>query len=111
MPKAWYPAAPECEKLVAVSEQSNLFGDFLEWLVDEMGYAICEEVHDPQGSPEYSFMPIRTAFGDLLAAYFGIDMCKVEQERRAILEYLQQHQDKEAQIRITVDGEEIANEE
>lgn len=66
-----YPNTPELDKFEAVSDYSQLIGEFLEWYRDE------EE--------EQSRQPIE----HVLAAYYNIDLKKVEQERREILSYLQ----------------------
>lgn len=108
-----YPAAPECDKLVSNAQESHKIGDFLDWLIDDKGYAICEEAHDSQAMPEYEYFPIRQGFEALLADYFGVDMKKVERERRAILKYVQRiaSQNAEPTVSMKVDGEEFMDEE
>ena len=88
---------PECDRMLAVHEDSNKIGFFLDWLkeqdiylgkphthaddcLDEDGrYTIC-------GYREGEFVFMGEDFEHLLARYFRIDLKKVEQERRAILE-------------------------
>ena len=92
------PACPECEKLHAIHEQSQKCGEFIEWLqqtkgiwfakphehTDECydkGFAMCGLRKD-----ELSVVALDTQ--KTLAEFFEIDMKKVEEERRALLEYL-----------------------
>jgi len=70
----------ELEKLRSVQERSQAIGDFLGWL-GEQGIFLCR-------SQERGFYPIPETTEQLLAKYFNIDLNKVEQEKRAILERL-----------------------
>ena len=63
---------PEHEKLGAVKNESQIIGEFLEWLLAEK-LIICEE-------DKLIFS------GKLLAKYFDIDLEKLEEERRRMLE-------------------------
>lgn len=70
---------PECEKLKAIAEKSNLIGCFL----DESDYVLCtfnERLNQ--------YWPTHNSLESILAKYFDIDMEKVEAERRAMLEKL-----------------------
>ena len=73
---------PECEKIAAVQEKSRELTNFVDWL-REHGYSICEEV--TYGDQE-EWVTTRRPFEQLFADYFGIDLKKVEEERRALLE-------------------------
>ena len=75
---------PELEKMKAVNNESQSIGQFLEWL-DERGLAVCKitEHHNPV------YMPTTQGIEGLLAEYFSIDLVKVENEKRKILEGLQ----------------------
>ena len=73
---------PECEKLSAVSADSNKIGAFLDWLVYDKGIYLAEY------SELDELWAINTPFERLLAEYFEIDLDKVEDERRAMLEGL-----------------------
>ncbi len=129
---------PECDKMLAVSEDSQKIGEFLEWLGSQ-GLHVCSLVtkrpceyrgrryacsggrlyygedvsslgHLLVDESEYEseairrcdacrgsgmvdliqphFSPVSGTINTLLAKYYGIDMDKVERERRAILEDL-----------------------
>ena len=133
-------AESELERMAAVREQSQVIGEFIDWLqhragshvhlmesvspeVDKRGKAvyrdldgnIVEDWHEPnlgmvlKNSDEYDkqedektrrgihrklvpdmngeqFLPCRFTIEELLAEFFAIDLDKVEQERRALLE-------------------------
>lgn len=86
------PPCPECEKLAAVSDQSNQIGAFLKWLFVEgdTPYYICQ--WDDTYGGYYSTPLGDTGINKLLAKYFEIDLDKVEQERRALLDWLREVQ-------------------
>lgn len=100
------PECPECEKLTQVSEESQKIGFFLEWLSGQ-GIILAKYDHDFSGTLRDSegneedydemLMPTWEYKGDtginkLLAAYFDIDLDKVETERRTLLKWLQEQQ-------------------
>ena len=69
---------PECDKLAAVSEDSNKIGAFLDWL-SEQGIRLAKYTEDDELLEE------RSKIEELLARYYGIDLKKVEDERQSIL--------------------------
>jgi hypothetical protein len=90
---------PECDKLLEAQEKSLLLSEFVDWL-KENGYAICERAsnepdavmdslkgEDPRESYAWWRLP-RIPTEAIFAKFFGIDLAKVEEERRAILEDL-----------------------
>jgi len=80
-----YPPTPELDKMKAVRNQSQCIGAFLDWLFNEKRQMICEI--SPDG---VDWLPTDNQdIQKILAEYFGIDLQKVEAERRAILERLQ----------------------
>lgn len=123
---------PECDRMLAVADDSHKLGEFLDWLnaqdihlavwrthevcdwvpmtggrADRAGIERCEggQLVDKEGAPvddecgmchgtgqvELVRPRLETAsepYERLLARYFGIDLQKVEEERRAILEAL-----------------------
>jgi hypothetical protein len=84
------PKCPECEKLAGVAEESNKIGDFLDWMIDNTSFRVCE-----YDSNEY-FSSSHFQRELLLAQYFDIDLKKVEQERRSLLKWLRsQHRKKQ----------------
>lgn len=75
---------PECEKLLAVSKESNSIGQFLDWLTGEKGFELGKYPEDTD-----HLVPAVYNIEKLLAEYFDIDLDKVEEERLSILASLQ----------------------
>jgi len=73
------PETPELEKMRGVREESQKIGRFLDWLRGE-GLEVCKV----GGEPFY------LSIEQLLAKYFEIDLEKVEEERRALLDHLRE---------------------
>lgn len=65
---------PECDKLHKVKDESQNIGEFLDWLI------------------EYHNVSLPDSIVDLLAEYFNIDLEKVEEEKRTILDELRRKQ-------------------
>lgn len=93
------PDCPECERLHEVSPFSQKIGEFLEWLQSEKGIVLgTYHEHDENcyGSDSYricglcrdELYPTRLSIEQVLAEFFEIDLTKVENERRALLESL-----------------------
>lgn len=88
---------PECEKRAAVSETSQKIGEFLDWLLnDGLVEASPPSLKErPRGvtlaylEPGKRLVPLGWPIEHLLAAYFEIDLNKVEEEKRAILGFLE----------------------
>lgn len=67
---------PEHEKLSAISAESQAIGQFL----DEGTYTLCEvDKYD-------RFVPVGKSIQEILADYFGIDLNKIEAEKRQMLD-------------------------
>jgi hypothetical protein len=81
-----YPATPELDKLKALQGETQPIGNFLDWLLHEKGYSICEL--DSHGESVIVSSSIET----FLADYFKIDRKKVEEEKQAILEWMRNQQ-------------------
>lgn len=104
---------PECEKLSQTSKESNKLGAFIDWL-NERGIYLAEYprtcshyggkcnlghkldifdcgpgCEDYDEDTEGQLQPTNHTVERLLADYFEVDLAKVEEERRAILEDLQ----------------------
>ena len=78
---------PECDKMLAVQNESLILSEFVDWL-NSKGYAICK-VEETPGYPKEQWIPFRKSYEELLADYFGVDLKKAEQEKQAILKSLQ----------------------
>ncbi len=85
---------PEHEKLHAVKERSQAIGEFLEWLGTN-GFHLAKwmKVCAPDGSAgecDEVDQLVQQSFNieNLLAEYFQIDLAKLEQEKRAMLEQI-----------------------
>lgn len=74
---------PECEKMSAVSDKSQVCGEFLEWLNAE------KDLHLGSYTSEGLMRGVNVKTEALLAEFFEIDLKKVEAERRAMIEGLQ----------------------
>ncbi len=70
---------PEHEKLRAVSEQSQVIGEFL----DNCCFTLCEYSHELD-----EYCPVQYSIQEVLAKYFNIDLNKIEAEKRQMLETL-----------------------
>lgn len=98
------PTCPECEKMAKVRDQSQKIGEFLEWLRGEKEIVFCtyhqhskscydneEDYEDHKyarcGYREDDLAPAPIRTEEILAEFFDIDLDKIEQERRALLEY------------------------
>jgi len=84
-PKGQTPQYPECEKLKMVINASLLIVEFLEWLSSKKNLSLCEWKDGYTGQGYYSS---HYQIEDLLAEFFEIDLKKVEEERRQIIEDL-----------------------
>lgn len=72
---------PEHVKLAAVSDKSQVIGEFLE-AMGLRGYRLAEYI---QGSEEEGMFPLRQTTQDILAEFFEIDRVVLEREKQAIL--------------------------
>lgn len=108
-------AYPEHEKMKAVKDRSQVVGDFIEWIKSEYNtdFAVWKtsswicDIHGeitenrvgrqelcPDCSPDdhkvfwrpEGYYPIRKSTEQLLAEFFEIDLRKVEDEKRAMLD-------------------------
>lgn len=110
-----YP--PEHDKLREVAEFSQKCGEFLEWLSDDkkltlareceweetdvvatcsvLGYdrhgRKSEEIEKALTKNVRGLLPAREQRDELLAEFFEIDRWKLEDEKRAILDYVRSH--------------------
>ena len=82
------PAMPEAEKLVKVSEKMQEVGEFMEWL-GQRGIFLYEWQAKLGSTPE-GFKPIEQPIERLIAEFYDIDMNKVEDERRALIDWMRE---------------------
>ena len=77
------PDQPQSElaKMLAVQDQSQVIGEFIDWLSSK-GMTICSSNGGLRGT---LFHPVAIPTEELLAQHFGIDLQAAEAERRAIL--------------------------
>ncbi len=76
----------EHAKLNRVKDKSQAIGEFLDWLSEQRGIALCK--YDPAHPP---YWPIHKRTEQLLAEFFQIDLKKIEDEKRAMLASLQEN--------------------
>lgn len=87
------PHYPEHEKLKAVAETSQQIGNFLNWLEEEKGYVLCEYRERQEESHQIfpaQYRPVSINMNSILAEYFDIDLARLEDEKRQILELLRE---------------------
>jgi hypothetical protein len=98
--KKQLPACPECDKLHAIAAKSQVCGEFLDWIKGQFFLAKSHEhsdecfVRDDGEDDGFRHCGLRidelTASHEstesLLARFFNIDMVKVENEKRALLD-------------------------
>lgn len=81
----------ECEKASKVAEESRTIGNFLDWLMNERQPSVVLAVwEDYEDLDDTVLCPIieGNSIEKLLAEYFGIDLNKMEKEKKALLEGL-----------------------
>ena len=77
---------PEHDKLKAVMEKSQAIGEF----IDGNEKYVLAEWMKVEGFSYLQLVPVGRPINDILAEYFGIDMCTLESEKRAMLEKLKE---------------------
>lgn len=81
---------PECDKFLLVSAESEKIGEFIDWL-SRQGIQLCTWVeNDRKIITGGDYFPTNMNITELLAQYFDIDLQKIEQEKRAMLEELRE---------------------
>ena len=84
---------PELDKMKMIQSKYKVIGMFLEYLLGEKGHTICRYAlkqdektknGDETGYKKDDLIPIFKSIEQMLAEYFGINLKKVEQERRRI---------------------------
>ena len=84
------PASPELDRQSEIirSGKAQVVQDLLDWLTEERHYTLCE----PKPDSLHGYYLPATYGGpqQLMADFFGIDLTKVEAERRALLDALRE---------------------
>ena len=79
---------PELKKINAHHKDSQLIGEFLDWLKQDIFLCTCDE-DETATDDEYNqiaiYYPISKTTEQLLADFFVIDLNKAEKERQALL--------------------------
>lgn len=78
---------PEHEKLLAVKDQTQVIGEFLEWLASRGIQLMRPSGHENIGHD--GWLPDTRSISTILADWAGIDEARLEREKRAMLERLQ----------------------
>lgn len=92
------PKCPECERVHEVAPKSQAIGEFVEWL-ESQGIVLATYHEHTEGCyndedflvcgyRKDQLQPDHRNIQSRLAEFFGIDLNKVEKERRALLKYL-----------------------
>jgi hypothetical protein len=71
---------PEHEKLAKIQRESQVCGEFMDWLFSEKGIVLAKYDDETR-----RLWPSGAVVVDLLAEFFGIDQAKIEDEKRALL--------------------------
>ena len=86
---------PEHEKMKEVQEDSQIIGEFLEWLKSEYELCIFREGIDNCLACEEEidgYIPVSLKIEKILADYYDIDLDKIEKEKRQMLEEIKKGQ-------------------
>jgi hypothetical protein len=82
---------PMLDKMLEVKDKSQTIGDFLEWIGHrEPRLYLCEVDQDAE-----QYYPSFPGIEKLLAEFFGINLDEAERERRRLLDYVRNQNDKE----------------
>jgi uncharacterized cysteine cluster protein YcgN (CxxCxxCC family) len=74
---------PELDKMKAVQDKSQTIG----WFLDTCGYDLAEYDDD-----HMKYFPINKNIEQILAEFFNIDLNKIENERRQLLDAIREAQ-------------------
>ncbi len=81
---------PECKKMAAVRDQSQVIGEFLEWLANEKETWICKREEEDRTYYLWGF-----SVEIVLAEFFGINLNKVDEEKRQMLDEIRRENELE----------------
>lgn len=87
----------ELSKVEAVQQESEVIGRFLDWAL-EQGVILCKRI-DPSYENDFQYrVPIGMSIKQLLGQYFQIDLEKVDQEQKVLLEAWNKQQHTRARL-------------
>ncbi len=75
---------PEHKRIIKIQEQSQLIGEFLEWLQTGQAQKDGKPVELAYMGENY-LLPLMETIDTVLARYFHIDLDKIEHEKRPML--------------------------
>ncbi len=87
--RAEYPATPVLDRMGEVKDESQVIGEFLDWLGDQK--TVLAEWTREENYLWDVLIPTRMPIEELLAKYYGIDLAQVEEEKAAILRLEQKY--------------------
>ena len=79
---------PELEKITSNAHNSQLIGEFIEWLADNQNIVLATYDSECDKGDHPIYYPIDLNIEQLLARYFDVDLAKAEKERRGLLDEL-----------------------
>jgi len=85
------PKTPNLDKMVKVTSESNLIGEFVDWMRNERGLKICEWSKEYEG--HYPVYYGYTGINRLIAEYYEIEYDEMDNERRRLLEWIRAQQE------------------
>ena len=77
---------PELDKILLNKDSSQIIGDFLHWLSDEIGITLCEYDGFDDYADMEKYFPYQFTTEKLLAQYFNVDLGTAEKERQSLLD-------------------------
>lgn len=92
---------PEHEKMAKVTADSHRLGEFIDWM-EAKGYLFAQwmeadtyRVRDPESGElkdrsEERLVPVHKTINEWLAAFYEIDLNKIEEEKRQMLDDIRQ---------------------
>lgn len=87
-----YPSTPELDRMSELGRRYNSqsVGAFLDWLLSEAGYRICEWLPLESDPVLGDYVPIRHSINQWLHEWLDIDAEKCESERQAVLDHIRE---------------------
>lgn len=80
---------PEHEKQAKIIDKSQAIGEFLDWLQNEEGITLAH--YDDSYYQGHVLTPVHRSIQGWLARYFGIDLNRLEDEKREMLRLQREH--------------------